>query len=321
MVVGEDADGARLDTYLAGAIEDLSRTRAAALAEAGCVLVDGEAIARAAHRLRAGQCIVVAIPEPVRASAKPQSLPLEILYEDADLVVIDKAPGMVVHPAAGHADGTLVNALLARIDDLSGVGGELRPGIVHRLDKGTSGLILAAKNDAAHDALSRQFAERTVTKIYLALTAGQPSPARGLIDRPIGRDPSERKRMAVDTPHARPARTRYAVLAARGGLAAVECRIETGRTHQVRVHMKAIGCPLAGDETYGGKRAERRLTAEAQAAIAGIDRPALHAWLIAFAHPTTGAAMRFVAPPCADLRPALEFLGIGDLKKSGILDA
>ncbi|MCZ7582165.1 MAG: RluA family pseudouridine synthase [Deltaproteobacteria bacterium] len=251
-----------MDAFVADAVDGLSRSRAAVLIGEGYLLVDGHA-AKPSARLRGGERVEGRIPESEPGRAKPQRIPLDILFEDRDIVVVNKAPGMVVHPGAGNPENTLVNALLAHAADLSGVGGVLRPGIVHRLDKGTSGVIVCAKNDAAHDALTRQFSGRSVHKVYLALTVGVPKPKSGLVERPIGRHPVHRKKMAVDVPRARSAKTQYRVLRERGGLALVECVIFTGRTHQVRVHLQSLGAPILMDEAYGGAKAVKRLAAPA----------------------------------------------------------
>lgn len=308
-IAAEAADeGRRADVVLAERAEDLSRSRAAVLLEHGHVRLDGRVV-KPSHRLRGGEIFEGVVPASAPSTVEAQPISLDILYEDADLVAVNKPPGMVVHPAAGNPDGTLVNALLAHSRDLSGVGGVMRPGIVHRLDKGTSGVILCAKNDVAHEALSRQFSGRTIEKVYLAVTLGAPSPAKGRIERPIGRHPTERKKMAVDAPRARSAITEYAVLGAAHGLAAVRCRLLTGRTHQIRVHLQSLGCPLLMDATYGGGSA-RGLDFAALAVRAQLDRPALHAWRVEFDHPRSKTRITLVAPIPADLGAALRVIGV-----------
>jgi 23S rRNA pseudouridine1911/1915/1917 synthase len=268
-----------------------------ALLRQGRILLEG-APAKPAHKLRAGQRVLVDEPAPEPALPRPEPIPLRVVFEDAQLLVIDKPAGLVVHPGAGRSSGTLVNALLFHVKDLSGVGGVLRPGIVHRLDRGTSGLMVVAKNDAAHRALSAQFASRSVEKEYLALVLGVPKRKAGEIDAAIGRDPVRRRRMSVRAPRGREARSRYEVVEGFAAAALLRVRIFTGRTHQVRVHLASIGHPIAGDATYGGRRV----------ALPGLERPALHAARLAFAHPTTGARMEFTSPLPEDLLAAIERL-------------
>ena len=292
------AGGGRLDRLLADSIGGLSRSRIKALIEDGRVSCGGATITDPSLRVKPGQIFAIFVPEAAPASPLPQAVALTIVYEDGDLIVIDKPAGMVVHPAPGNAEGTLVNALLAHCgDSLSGVGGVRRPGIVHRLDKDTSGLIVAAKNDAAHESLSRQFEARTIERAYLALVWGVPSPPRGEIAGNIGRSPKNRKKMAVRRDGGKPALTRYAVLRRFGRAAGlVECRLATGRTHQIRVHMAHIGHPIIGDAAYGGGlTAARRhgVGASAEALIARLGRQALHAKLLGFRHPGTGEPVRF----------------------------
>ncbi len=288
-----DRSGERLDSFVARRCPEISRSQARRLIDSGLVLMDGQA-ARPASRVASGDRITVMVPPPEEPEhLEPEPIPLTILYQDNDIIVIDKPPGLTVHPAPGHPRGTLVNALLAACPDLRGVGGALRPGIVHRLDKDTSGLMVIAKNDRAHRALSRQLKERTVHKTYLALVHGVPEPRQGTIEAPIGRHPRNRKKMAV-VAGGREAVTRYRVLEplAGGRYALVEAEPVTGRTHQIRVHMAAIGHPILGDCTYG-KRSEL------------IPRQALHAWRLAFAMPLSGRLVEFESPPPPDLRLAL----------------
>ncbi len=312
VIVDEGASGQRLDVALLAlllpAVPDLSRTRLKALLEAGAVAgPDARPWRDAARKVQPGQTFTLTIPPPIDPLPRGEDLPLSIVYEDGDLLVIDKAPGMTVHPAPGNHEHTLVNALIGHCGDtLSGIGGVRRPGIVHRLDKGTSGLLVAAKTDAAHAGLSAQLASRTLSRVYLAAVWGRPIPAQGRIEQPIARSPADRKKMAV-VANGKAAVTDYAVvrnLGLSGSL--VRCQLHTGRTHQIRVHMMHIGHPLIGDPAYG-----RRLTASARKATpaaAAFPRQALHAAGIGFIHPRTGEAMRFEAAPPEDIAELLEAL-------------
>jgi 23S rRNA pseudouridine1911/1915/1917 synthase len=274
---------------------------------AGGVLVDGRA-ARPSLRLKAGQSVSVRLPAPRPAEPAAEDIPITVVHEDRHLLVVDKPAGLVVHPGAGRASGTLVNALLHRVRDLSGIGGVLRPGIVHRLDRGTSGLLVVAKDDATHLALSRQFSGRTVEKEYLAVVLGVPRAREGAIDAPIGRDPVHRQRMSVRAPRGRTARSTYRVVEALDGAALLRVRIATGRTHQIRVHLAALGHPVAGDATYGGRRSPASRRPEARAALEALARPALHAARLAFTHPATGERLSFESPLPADLQDLLAAL-------------
>ncbi len=290
--------GARLDRFLADRLPSVSRSRIQRLVEAGGVTVDGVPATRGARRVDAGAVVAVALPEtapPAPPAASP-ALPLAVLYADADVIVLDKPAGMVVHPAAGHADDTVVNALLARFADLRAVFDGPRPGIVHRLDRDTSGVMVVARTAAAAESLKAQFKARTVEKHYLVLVKGRLEPAEGVIDAPIARDARHRKRMAA-LPGGRPAQTRFRVLQAAEAYSWVEAQPYTGRTHQIRVHLAAVGHPVAGDTVYG--RRDR-----------AIGRMALHAWRLAFDHPATGARLAFRAPVPDDLRAALAGVGI-----------
>ncbi len=307
LVVEPGEAGQRLDAWLARRLTSLSRSRLQALIEAGRVSLDGHP-ARAAVRVKAGQAALVRVPPPEPAEPQPEDIPLRLVFEDASLVVLDKPAGLVVHPGAGAAAGTLVNALLARVRDLSGVGGVLRPGIVHRLDKGTSGLLVVAKNDDAHRALARQFASRTVEKEYLALVHGVPARAEGEIDAPIGRDPVHRRRMSVRAPRGREARTSWSVAERFDGAALLRVRIHTGRTHQIRVHLASIGHPVTGDPVYGGARTPSSRRPAARDALGSLARPALHAARLAFTHPGSGARLSFEAPLPADLAGVIDAL-------------
>ena len=276
---------ARLDVFAAEAA-DITRSRAGALIREGCVLVNGSQQAKAGCKLRAGDRVTVRIPEAEPASIEAEDIDLDILYQDADVAVVFKPSGMVVHPAAGNERGTLVNALLKHLDNLSGIGGEIRPGIVHRIDKDTSGLLLVAKNDRAHVSLSDQIRAHSVHRAYQAIVIGNLRDDEGFVDAPIGRHPTDRKRMAV-VPGGREARTNWRVLERLRGATLIEARLTTGRTHQIRVHMASIGHPVLGDPVYGPKKSPYP--------VAG--GQLLHAFQIGFVHPVTGEEMRFTAPP------------------------
>jgi 23S rRNA pseudouridine1911/1915/1917 synthase len=307
--VAPEQDGERLDTFLALALPDRSRSQLQKLIRDGHVRGPGPSTAlRAGKTLRAstpvktGQRFTIELPEPEPAAASAEDLPLPILYEDSDLVVIDKPAGMVVHPGAGHTSGTVVNALLYHVEDLSGVGGELRPGIVHRLDRGTSGVMVAAKNDAAHQELSRQFHDREVEKEYIALVWGLVHAGRR-IDAPIGRDPGDRQKMSTRARRARSAVTRITWALNLRGVSLIHVAIHTGRTHQIRVHLSAIGHPIVGDPTYGGLH---RHVANDVRAVQRLERPFLHAARLTFTHPADGRRMEFQSPLPGDLQTVLD---------------
>jgi 23S rRNA pseudouridine1911/1915/1917 synthase len=305
-VEGSEA-GARLDTWIARRLPELSRARVQALMAQGAVRLGGRPV-RPSHRLRGGEDVTVELPDPVAALPAAEPLPLAIVHEDAHLLVIDKRAGMAVHPGAGRQSGTLVNALLHHVRDLSGVGGVLRPGIVHRLDRGTSGLMVVAKDDQTHRALAAQFASRSVEKEYLAVVHGVPRSRQGVVEAAIGRDPVHRKKMSVRAPRARTARSTYTVVEALDGASLLRVRIHTGRTHQIRVHMASVGHPVVGDVTYGGTRTPSSRRAAARAALEALARPALHAAALAFTHPATGARLRFESPLPTDLSDLLSRL-------------
>jgi 23S rRNA pseudouridine1911/1915/1917 synthase len=296
-VVGEAEAGGRLDAVLA-ALAEVPRAQAAKWIEAGRVHVNG-AVARASLRVAAGALVTAEPSAPVPLDVVAEPIPLVILHEDAACIVIDKPAGLVVHPAPGHARGTLVNALLHHCRDLAGIGGVLRPGIVHRLDRGTSGVMVVAKSDAAHAALAAQFKDHSIERVYRALVRALPSADEGDVDRAIGRHPTDRKRMSVRTRAGRAARTAWRVERrfARSGVTLLEVRPGTGRTHQIRVHLSASGMPIAGDPVYG--RGGDAL---------GLARTALHAAVLGFTHPTSGVRLRFEAPLPADFAAALEAL-------------
>jgi 23S rRNA pseudouridine1911/1915/1917 synthase len=267
--------------------------------------------AKASLRVKAGLDVDVTIPDVVPATPRPEDIPIAVVHEDDCLLVIDKPAGLTVHPGAGAASGTLVNALLHHVKDLSGVGGVARPGIVHRLDRGTSGLIVVAKDDQTHRSLSLQFASRTVEKEYLALVLGVPGAREATIDQPIGRHPVERQRMAI-RPDGRAARSSYRLEEAFDGAALLRVRIFTGRTHQIRVHLASLGHPVAGDASYGGRRTPSSQSLAAREALEGLERPALHAALLAFDHPTDGRRMRLSSPLPPDIQAVLAALRQSD---------
>ncbi len=302
----------RLDKCLAAHLPELSRSRLKALILDGRLTADGVALTDPAHRVRPGVLLTLEVPPAVAAEPRAQAIALDVVYEDADLIVIDKPVGLVVHPAAGNPDRTLVNALLAHCGgSLSGIGGVRRPGIVHRLDKDTSGLMVAAKTDAAHHALAEQFAARVIVRGYRAVVWGLPSPLRGEIAGAIGRNPRNRKKMAVVTKGGKPALTRYRVerALAQGAAALLRCRLGTGRTHQIRVHLAHIGHPLIGDSLYGSGRGRPRALAEpAQAVIRSFGRQALHAWLLGFTHPSTGVKIQFESDLPHDIKMLVDSL-------------
>ena len=269
-------DGLRLDRALSELFPEHSRSALAALIEAGHVSVDGIVATKVSRRVAAGESVVVEVPPPAPSTVVSQEIPLTILYEDANLVVIDKPAGLVVHPSAGHADGTLVNALVFHVKDLSGVGGELRPGIVHRLDKDTSGVMVIAKNDATHRALTAAWNTDAVRKEYIAVVYGTPASEKGTIDAPIARDPRDRKRMAV-VPGGRHALTDYEVIERLRYTSVLRLRLRTGRTHQIRVHLKHLGHPIIGDPIYSGPQWRGIPDKRLQKAIAAFPRQALHA--------------------------------------------
>jgi 23S rRNA pseudouridine1911/1915/1917 synthase len=311
VTVDAEYDGARLDTFLAALLPDRSRSQIQRLIKDGLVVTvapglsgraRGAAALRSSTPVRTGQTFTIELPEPVAPHAAAEDLPLAILYEDADLVVLDKPAGMVVHPAAGHESGTLVNALLHHVDDLSGIGGELRPGIVHRLDRGTSGVMVVAKHDKAHQELARQFHDREVEKDYIALVWGVVQAGRR-IDAPIGRDPSNRQKMSTRARRARSAVTRVTKAEHLKGVSLLSVAIATGRTHQIRVHLSAIGHPIVGDPAYGG--VHRRVAHDLRA-VQRLERPFLHAARLAFAHPADRRSMEFRSPLPDDLQSVID---------------
>ncbi|MEO5753722.1 MAG: RluA family pseudouridine synthase [Chthoniobacterales bacterium] len=291
LIVPNEQAGERLDRYLAAALPQFSRSRLQNLIRSGDVQLRGQA-ARTRETVRAGDVVRLTEPPLEEIEAQAEEIPLEILFEDADLLVLNKPPGLVVHPGAGNPTHTLVNALLHHCTSLSGIGGKQRPGIVHRLDKETSGCLLVAKNDAAHQELSRQFAAREVKKIYLALVAGTLKKPRGTIEAAIGRHPVQRKKMAINQSRGRLAKTDYRVLQTGGGVSLLECAIHSGRTHQIRVHLQHLGHPVLGDALYGKK--------------ATAPRQMLHAWKLGFTHPQARERLFLEAPIPEDFRELQE---------------
>ena len=300
VMAGEEDAGERADRVLAARLDGASRSRIKGLIEAGAVTVDGRTLSDPAFRVKGGQNFAIVVPEPEAAEPVPQDIRLSVVYEDEEVIVVDKPAGMVVHPAPGNPDGTLVNALLAHCgQSLRGIGGVRRPGIVHRIDKDTSGLLVVAKSEPALAGLQRQFADHSAARSYLAVVWGTPNPLAGEIEGAIGRHPVDRQRMAIVTRGGRAALTRYRTIRRVGSRAALlECRLATGRTHQIRVHLAARGHPLVGDPVYGRTRGARNAgsDAAAQAALDGFARQALHAATLGFSHPITGMWLEFESP-------------------------
>ena len=297
VVVPLEARGRRLDAWLAGVLPQVSRSRVQQLLEAGEITLAGGGYPKANYRLRGGERIQVRLPEPDRLEVKPEAIPLDILYEDEDIIVVNKPQGMVVHPAPGSTRGTLVNALLYHCRDLSGINGVLRPGIVHRLDKDTSGILVAAKNDAAHRGLAAQIKDHSMKRVYLALVHGTVAEPAGRVEAPIGRHPVDRQRMAVTLKNSRPAVTHYRVVEYFPAYTLLEARLETGRTHQIRVHMAFIGHPVVGDPKYGPRHCPFALPGQL-----------LHAGCLGFIHPIRGDYLEFTAPPPAIFLQVLDQL-------------
>ena len=297
LVVPKEDARMRLDRFLVKSLPEFSRSRIQQLIRGGFVRL-GDAITRPNRSVRSGDEIEVTEPPPEKIQTEPEAIPLAILYEDDDLIVINKAAGMTVHPGAGHREHTLVNALLHYCSTLSGIGGKERPGIVHRLDKETSGCLVVAKNDVAHRELSKQFTARTVEKIYLALVAGKLRKETGVIENKIGRHPVHRQRMSVSSPRGRAAKTEYRVLRSSEQASLVECKLHSGRTHQIRVHLHHLGNPVLGDKIYAPRFAKN------------FPRQMLHAWKLGFCHPRIGEWKNFEAPLPNDLKQAIALTGL-----------
>lgn len=285
IIITAEESGERIDALLARSVDSLSRSAAQRLIEDGCVLIDGRAVKKN-YRCAFGDCFELFLPPPEDFTPEPQNIALDVVFEDGDVIVVNKPRGMVVHPAPGHPDGTLVNALLYRCgDSLSGIGGIRRPGIVHRIDKDTSGLIIAAKNDFAHQALSAQLSDHSLCREYEAVVRGRMKEPSGTVDAPIGRHPTDRKRMAVTAKNSRNAVTHWQLIDSYRGYSHIRCNLETGRTHQIRVHMASIGHPLLGDFTYGSPSPEK-----------GLEGQCLHAKRLRFVHPRTGRLTELEIP-------------------------
>lgn len=308
--VAEPDDGLRLDRFCALHHPEVSRSRLTLLIREGRVRLDGR-VSRPSETVRRGAVVEVEIPPTPATALRPEPIPLSIVFEDGELIVLDKPAGLVVHPGAGVREGTLAAALLHRFPDLAGVGGEGRSGLVHRLDRGTTGLMVVARNDAVLRALAAQFRQREVEKLYDAIVWGRPRDAEGEVDLTVGRDPRRRVRMRAGVRGGRKATSLYRVLEEVPGFARLEVRILTGRTHQVRVHLAALGHPIVGDATYGGERSASLADPRRRAAVRAIGRPALHARRLAFVHPRTGERIGFEVPWPADLRELWSALGGG----------
>ena len=319
LVVPTEQAGLRLDRFLASELAEMSRTRIQTLMEEGRVLVDGAAM-KPSHKIEPGSTVRIEVPPPPAAGVEPENVPLEVLYEDHDIAVVNKPAGMIVHPGAGADAGTLVAALLHRfggIGGLSTVGGPLRPGIVHRLDKETSGVILVARNDAAHRKLVKDFQSRLIEKTYIALLHGKLKGEKGIVDLPVARDLHRRARMTARRREGREARTDWTVRLRLDGFTFIEADLHTGRTHQIRVHFSALGCPVVGDTLYGAPRQER-IGAQL---LPPLGRNFLHAWRIAFTHPRSGERMQFQAPVAPELVTYLRLLATLTMADPTSIDA
>lgn len=308
-VVADEDRGVRLDVFLAQKYPVLSRSQVKKLIEDGEIRVNESGVSKAGLKLRSGDVIAFTMREAQPSEVAAQDIPLKILYEDRHLLVIDKPAGMVIHPAPGHREGTLVNAILHHCDDLSGIGGVIRPGIVHRLDKDTSGVLLVAKNDETHRHLSDQFKAHHVKKTYKALVFGSPGEDEGVIALPVGRHPADRKKMSTKSRRGKDAITRWRVAGRYGEVTLLDVDIETGRTHQIRVHLSNLGHPVVGDRVYGGTgRLKSVKDAALRARLSAMPRQALHAWRIGFTHPILNQEMEFIAPLPEDMQSLLDYL-------------
>lgn len=308
VTVSEKAAGERLDSFLAGQLQGQSRSALQRLIENGDILLDGKPV-RPSHKLVADSRIQINFPAPVAATPRAEEIPLDILYEDSDLIVINKPAGMTVHPGAGVSSGTLVNALLAHCKDLSGIGGEIRPGIVHRLDKGTSGVLVAAKNDQAHRGLAEQFSQHKVKRLYHALVFGVPEEDTGKINGIIGRHPTDRLRLSGKARNGKQAVTNWRVLERFKQASLIRLRLETGRTHQIRVHLSEAGMPIIGDPLYpDGGRLNNLRDSQLKGMINKLKRQALHAYVLGFIHPTSQEYMEFSTEPPQDFMDILDYL-------------
>ena len=310
-IVNKDFKGLRIDKFLAACFPDISRSQIQRMIAWGNVVCDDVTVGDNSYKIKEGESFVLTLPEAVDAEPRPQDIPLDIVYEDKDIIVVNKPCGMVVHPAPGAADGTLVNALLYHCHDLSGIGGVKRPGIVHRIDKDTSGLLVAAKNDNSHKLLCEQFAEHSIERTYSAFVFGVPNPLDGTIEGNIGRSPYDRKKMAIVAKGGKHAVTHYQTIEKfKNEAALIKCRLETGRTHQIRVHMTSAGHSLIGDKVYGKSRklAVKNAPEKAEIFINMFPRQALHAQSLGFVHPVTGEKMFFEASLPADLQELLQVL-------------
>lgn len=311
LAITEDMRGNRLDLVLAANLEEYSRSFIQKLFERGAILVNGQVCTEKKHKASEGDTVTIDIPEPRKLQMEAEDIPLDIVYEDEDVLVVDKPAGMVVHPAPGNYTGTLVNALMYHCgDELSSINGIIRPGIVHRIDKDTSGLLMVAKNDRTHDSLSRQLAEHSITRKYRAIVYDNIKDDKGTVDRPIGRDPKNRLRNAVTEVNSRNAVTHYSVLERFGKFTLMEAVLETGRTHQIRVHMSYIRHPLLGDELYGPVKSKA-------ASKLGVRRQMLHAGILGFVHPATGEYMEFESPDPEDFLQVLQRLRDNALNSNG----
>jgi len=308
-MISDDDRALRLDVFVSGKYPSLSRSQVKKMIEDGEIRLNGLVVSKAGLKLRTGDVVEFALRPAQPWQVAAQDIPLHILYEDRHLLVIDKPAGMVIHPAPGHREGTLVNAILHHCDDLSGIGGVIRPGIVHRLDKDTSGVLLVAKNDETHRHLSEQFREHRVKKTYKALVFGSPVEEEGTITLPVGRHPEDRKKMSTRSRRGKEAVTRWRVAGRYGETTLLDVDIETGRTHQIRVHLSSMGHPVVGDRVYGGGGRLKSVRDQAlRARLSAMPRQALHAWRIAFSHPVDKREMEFVAPLPEDMRHLMDDL-------------